>query len=157
MYVEHRSSLVVYATSLLGSRALAEDIVQEAWLRFDQAARTRGVREPTSYLYRIVRNLALDARRTAARLGRWEEETARAESEASAPSPEQVAGDRAELRLLLEALEELPQRTRIAFGMHRLGGYKLREIAAHLGISLALTQNLVTDGLDHCKHRLGWP
>ena len=33
LFVEHRRSLIDYATRIVGSRAHAEDVVQEAWLR----------------------------------------------------------------------------------------------------------------------------
>ena len=41
--------------------------MQEAWLRFDEVSRQRLLDEPLSYLYRIVRNLALDGRRSQVR------------------------------------------------------------------------------------------
>lgn len=161
MFVEHRGSLVNYAASLVGSRAHAEDLVQEAWLRLDQAVEQRSVREPLAYLYRIVRNLALDRKRATARERQWEADggagTASVLALRAPATPETLALHKDELRLLIAALEELPERTRIAVGMHRLGGYKLREIAAHLGISLPLAQTLVVDGLQHCKERVGWP
>lgn len=160
LFIEHRGSLVDYATGLVGSRTHAEDLVQEAWLRLESAVEERIVREPLAYLYRIVRNLALDGHRAAARERRMAEEgdvgAAYLFAGRSVASPESVALHKDELLLLLKALDELPKRTRIAFGMHRIGGYKLREIAAHLDISLPLAQTLVADGLEHCKERLGW-
>ena len=47
----------------MGSRSRAEDVVQEAWLRFHEASKGRLLEDSTSYLFRIVRNLALDGRR----------------------------------------------------------------------------------------------
>lgn len=149
-----------YAASLVGSRSQAEDLVQEAWLRLERAVQERVVREPLAYLYRIVRNLALDGHRAALRERKLEEEgdvgAAYAFAIRSVPTPESLALHKDELLLLLRALDELPKRTRIAFGMHRIGGYKLRQIAAYLDISLPLAQTLVADGLEHCKERLGW-
>lgn len=160
LFIENRSSLVDYAASLVGSRAQAEDLVQEAWLRLEAAVDERIVREPLAYLYRIIRNLALDGHRAALRERQMTEQgdigAAYLLASRSVASPEKVALHKDELTLLLKALGELPRRTRIAFGMHRIGGYKLREIAAHLDISLPLAQTLVADGLEHCKERLGW-
>lgn len=160
LFIEHRGSLVDYAASLVGSRTQAEDLVQEAWLRLEGAVEERIVREPLAYLYRIVRNLALDGHRAALRERKAAEEgdvgAAYALAIRAVPTPESLALHRDELLQLLKALDELPKRTRIAFGMHRIGGYKLREIAAHLNISLPLAQTLVADGLEHCKERLGW-
>lgn len=144
----------------MGSRAQAEDLVQEAWVRWDNACRTRVIQEPLAYLYRIVRNLALDGRTASARASELATAAAVVANDRltqfAGPTPEGIALYRDELRQLQAAMDELPERTRTAFQMHRLGGYKLREIAAHLGISLPLAHTLVVDGLEHCKKRLSW-
>lgn len=160
LFTEHRRSLVNYAAGIVGSRTQAEDLVQEAWLRLDDAARQQFLKEPLGYLYRIVRNLALDGQRRAkleSRIFSGNADQAAAIFPDAQPSAEMVALHKDDLRRLREALTELPERTRIAFEMHRLGGCKLREIAAVLKISTPMAQLLVMDGLQHCKHRLGWP
>ena len=158
LFIEHRVSLIAYATRLVGSRAHAEDVVQEAWLRFDEASRQRLLDEPLGYLYRIVRNLALDGRRRTALEGRvvleGSADPAFADASMAEPTPEAVALHRDELRVLMAALGELPERTRIAFEMHRFGGCKLREIAEFLGISLPWAHRLVAEGMLHCRRRL---
>lgn len=160
-FIAHRSSLVDYATGIVGSRAQAEDLVQEAWFRFEEVARQRILAEPLAYLYRIVRNLALDGRRRRTREGRIftdiDLEAAAAASISRPSTPEALALYRDQLRLLDEALNDLPERTRIAFEMHRFGGCKLREIAAFLDLSVPRAQALVAEAVQHCKHRLGWP
>ncbi len=138
LFVEHRRSLIDYATRIVGSRAHAEDVVQEAWLRFDEVSRQRLLDEPLSYLYRIVRNLALDGRRSQAREERYLVRGADLQAEGVAedlPSPEAQAADRGELRAVQAALLELPERTRIALEMHRFGGATLerhRRLPRHL-------------------------
>lgn len=66
LYLAHRVALVDYAVSLVGCRARAEDVVQEAWLRFSRQGDNAAIHSPASYLYRIVRNLALDQLRRSA-------------------------------------------------------------------------------------------
>ena len=113
--------------------------------------------EPLAYLYRIVRNLSLDLRR---KLGRERNRQVADSEERMAqigeyrPSPEAAVVARHELALVVAAMAELPERTRIALEMHRFGGCSLREISAHLGISVGLVHSLVTDGLEHCRQRL---
>lgn len=159
-FVRHRRALIEYAAGIVGSRSQAEDLVQEAWVRWDNAARTRIIQEPLAYLYRIVRNLALDGRTASSRATEIAAAVAVVANDLhtqfSGPTPEGIALYKDELKQLQAAMDELPERTRIAFQMHRLGGYKLREIAAHLGISLPLAHILVVDGLEHCKKRLSW-
>lgn len=57
IYLANRQALVDYVAPIVGGQAQAEDVVQDAWLRFD-ARDTRPVQRPVAYLYRIVRNLA---------------------------------------------------------------------------------------------------
>jgi RNA polymerase sigma-70 factor (ECF subfamily) len=156
LFVRHRSQLVNYAGGLIGDWSQAEDLVQDAYLRFTSASPAQPVEEPVGYLYRIVRNLALDRHRRRQREARIiERDSGQADSVAEdRPSPETEAVHRAELRVLMAALDELPERTRIALEMHRFGGCKLREIAEHLGISSSTAHTLVTEGLAHCRRRL---
>jgi RNA polymerase sigma factor (sigma-70 family) len=161
LFMANRAALVEYASGIIGNRAQAEDLVQEAWLRFDEVVERRFLDQPLAYLYRIVRNLALDGRR---RLRRESQVIAGAELDAVAevtadgrPSAEAVLLYKDEYDLVMEAIAELPERTRIAVEMHRFGGRKLREIAAALGISVPMAHVLVAEGLQRCKRRLGWP
>lgn len=156
LYRTHRGALVSYASRILGDRSDAEDVVQEAYLRFDAASETRPLGEPVAYLFRIVRNLALDVRRRLARDRNRltpDPEAAACVAE-SRPSPEAEAAARDELRIMADALAELPERSRIALELHRFGGCSFREIAAHLDISVGLAHALVVEALEHCRERL---
>ncbi len=156
LYRSHRASLVDYARVITGNRAEAEDVVQDAWLRFDRAFDADTVREPLRYLYRIVRNLALDGRRRglveAMRHGGDVSEIAET-LPCDRPTPEQSVLARSELESVRAALAELPERTRLAVEMHRFGGHTLTEIADHLGVSVGLVHGLVADGIKHCHRR----
>lgn len=158
LFMANRAALVEYASGIIGNRAHAEDLVQEAWLRFDAAADSRLLHEPLAYLYRIVRNLAVDGRR---RLGRENQviasglEVIADVAPDSQPSAETVLLYKDEYALVMAAIAELPERTRIAVEMHRFGGRKLKEIAAHLGISVPMAHVLVSEGIQRCKRRLG--
>ena len=161
LFVDHRGQLVRYATGIVGEPSLAEDVVQNAYLRLQRAEAKRAagetLDEPLAYLFRIVRNLALDVRQ------RLKREHGRAvagdtadvrEIAESRPNPEAQAIARDQLRVLQAALEELPKRSRVALEMHRFGGYRIADIAAHLGVSVGTAHALVVDALDHCKSRL---
>ena len=152
LYLTHRSALVDYAAPIVGCRARAEDVVQEAWLRFNgRQDDGQAINNPVGYLYRIVRNLALDLTRSIATEKRQPDgDDLLAEMPSGAASPEQDAVSRDELQQVADALAQLPERTRIAFEMHRLGGFTLQQIAAALGISIGLTHQLVHDALSHC-------
>lgn len=156
VYTEHRGALVSYAATIMGERARAEDVVQEAYLRFRTAALSQQLDDPVAFLYRVVRNLALDLRR---RLTFERRHVFECPDAAGVPldlevSAEEAAIARERLRNVMEALLELPERTRIALEMHRFGGFKLKQIAEHLGLSVSYTQAIVKDGLKHLQRRL---
>lgn len=160
VYVAHRKELVLYASRILGDSGRAEEVVQEAYFRFRSAASERLLEEPVRYLYRIVRNLALDGQRRRRLEGRhFQLEPSLVEKEFAdaRPGPEDETIARQQLRLVLAALDGMPERTRIALEMHRFGGHTLREIAEHLGISISMAQVLVVDGVKRCQRALTEP
>jgi RNA polymerase sigma-70 factor (ECF subfamily) len=66
LFAALESPLLCYALRLLGDRAAAEDMVQEAFMKLH--AQFAEVREPRRWLYRTVHNLALNHRRAAGKL-----------------------------------------------------------------------------------------
>lgn len=163
LYLAHRGALIDYAQPIVGCRSRAEDVVQEAYLRFAQAdqrgadggrAAPDQIRHPAGYLYRIVRNLALDWVRHRALEGDAPAPDQLDNLPGAAPTPEQTALDRDRLRRLMAALDELPVRTRLAFEMHRLDGRTFPEIARHLDVSVGFAHRLVKQALTHCADRL---
>jgi RNA polymerase sigma-70 factor (ECF subfamily) len=157
LYLEHRAALVDYAAPIVGDRARAEDIVQEAWLRFTAALDSRGggITHPVGYLYRIVRNLAVDLSRRLS-VEAWQLDAAELldSTPTPAPGPERQAAARSDLRRVAAALAELPPRKQMAFDLHRFEGRTFAEIGAALGISQTQAHNLVRDALVHCMRRL---
>jgi RNA polymerase sigma-70 factor (TIGR02957 family) len=74
-FVAHRSLLFTVAYEMTGSAADAEDVVQEAWLRWAGVDQSE-VRDPRAYLVRIVTRKALDRLRALSRrreeyIGEW--------------------------------------------------------------------------------------
>jgi RNA polymerase sigma factor (sigma-70 family) len=159
IYMEHRVRLIEYAAPIVGSRHWAEDVVQEAYLRFSQASlehsESRGIRTPRAYLYRIVRNLATDwAKHLALERPDAKDSVELDMLPAVSPNPEEEVLYKQRLLVLAAAICELPDRTRRAFEMHRLQGRTLKCVAAELGVSIALTHQLVHQAVGHCLDRL---
>lgn len=159
IYIEHRDELLNYANRIVRDRASAEDVVQEAWLRFSARSRqSEEIAQPLNYLYTIVRNLALDW------LGRASRSAPQAISDAAlesipsdAPSAERVLYYRDELRALEALVAELPERTQIAFRMYRVERRTLQEVADRLGVSVVRAHKLVKDAVLHCTLRRSGP
>jgi RNA polymerase sigma-70 factor (TIGR02957 family) len=64
VFHRHRNLLFAVAYRFLGSAADAEDVVQDAWIKWSAADRSQ-VADPKAYLARIVSNLALERLRSA--------------------------------------------------------------------------------------------
>ena len=154
--MEHRPALVDYAAPIVGSRLTAEDAVQEAYFRFvPPPGPPANIGSPASYLFRIVRNIAIDMTRRVSSEARRDTQLAQAtDSAARAPSPEEETVHREALTLVKTALDELSAETRKAFEMKRLDGETYADIAAHLGISKSSAHRLVQNALTHIMRRM---
>jgi RNA polymerase sigma-70 factor (TIGR02957 family) len=74
-FIAHRSLLFTVAYEMLGSAADAEDVLQEAWLRWAGVDHSQ-VHDPRAYLIRVVTRQALNQMRTVSRrredyIGEW--------------------------------------------------------------------------------------
>ena len=156
LYTKHRAALVDYASAITGDSGEAEDVVQEAWLRVEPADSSGSIKEPLRYLYRVVRNLAIDVRRRSARnpanpaLASDVQEITLLDTR---PDQEAALIAASELDAVTPALAELPERTRTAIRLHRIEGKPLKEVAAVLGISITRAHGLVAEGIAHCDRR----
>lgn len=141
-----RPRLTRIAYRMLGSVADAEDVVQEAfirWLNSDRAS----VREPEGFLRRVVTRLCLDVLKSAARrrttyVGPWLPE----------PIVENETDDVDDVTLpLLLALERLSPLERAAFLLHDVFGVDFDEIAETLGREEASVRQLAVRARDHVR------
>lgn len=139
----------------LGSPELAEDALQEAWLKVDAMSETGQVKHPQAYLFRIAVNVAEDQRRSDSRLlSMGEIDALYDEVSDDLADPARIVLGRAEAGLLEEALAELPPRRRAIVIAARLEEVPHREIAERFGISLRTVEKELRAGLEHCCRRL---
>ncbi len=125
----HGPALVLLARQYVCSRADAEDVVQEAFIRFWRS-RER-VAEPAAYLFSCVRGCALDWQRSRQRRTHREEQVARPETESLFAKAEQN-----ERRAAIDAaLHELPVEQAEIVVMKIWGRLSFPEIAQALEIS----------------------
>ncbi|WP_199487464.1 RNA polymerase sigma-70 factor [Actinomadura spongiicola] len=152
-FEEYRSLLFAVAYRMLGTAADAEDVVQDAWLRWSAADRS-AVADPKAYLVRITTNVALDRLRSVrARretyVGPW------------LPEPMLTSPDVAENAELSESvsmamlvvLETLSPLERAVFVLKDVFGYPYAEIAAALDRSEASVRQLGTRARKHVEAR----
>ncbi|MFE3453789.1 RNA polymerase sigma-70 factor [Nonomuraea sp. NPDC059194] len=153
IFQEHRGLLTGVAYRILGSVADAEDVVQEAWLRWagvDHAT----VEDAKAYLIRVTSRLAVDRLRWA---------RSRRESYVGPWLPEPIgttpdAAERAELTdtvelALLVVMETLSPLERAVFVLREAFDLPFAEIAEVVGRSEAATRQLARRARDHVSDR----
>jgi RNA polymerase sigma-70 factor (ECF subfamily) len=144
-FEQHRARLEAVAYRMLGSRAEAEDAVQEAWLRLDRAD-TSQVANMAAWLTTVVGRVCLDMLRT---------RRARREDYAGSPLPDPIVStaDTPEDEALLAdavgvalfvVLETLSPAERLAFVLHDMFGVPFEEIAPIVDRSPAAARKLAS-------------
>ncbi|MGB0658571.1 MAG: RNA polymerase sigma factor [Mangrovicoccus sp.] len=132
------------AVRMLGDKAEAEDVTQEAMLRLWKIAPDwqAGSAKPSTWLYRVAANLCTDRlrrRRTVA----WEEGFDPADD---AASPAEEMQEKARQIGLQDALNDLPERQRQAVVLRHLEGLNNPQIAEIMEISVEAVESLTARG-----------
>ncbi len=150
----HRPRLVRLAYRMLGSVAEAEDVVQDAWLRWQQVDIAK-VDSAPAFLSRIVTRLCLDVMKSA---------RARRETYVGSWLPEPMIEedddlDEDDLTLtLMLALERLSPLERAAFLLHDVFGVALDEVAVTIERDPAAVRQLAARARKHVQeHRPRYP
>lgn len=152
LYVSERGRLGRLIDRIVGNSATAEDLVHDTFVRAMEGS-AQEIRDDKAYLSRIARNVAIDQKRRDGRSVDIGEDAFLALVDPS-PSPETVAADRQALAITIAAIGSLPERTRKALEMHRLGDHTLEQIGKALGISTSLAGRLVLEGYRIVHKRL---
>lgn len=149
-YMSEREDLLALARAVVGNLHVAEDLVQDSWLRWHN--KNYPVNKARPILRRIVSNLAYDWRRRQKTELRFIGIVSR--SEEAIPDSERVLIARQDLAATVVALSELPQRTLVAFKMNRIDGLTYVEIGSRLGVSAPRACQMVRRALVHVAARL---
>lgn len=142
----HRGHLRAVAYRMLGSRAEADDAVQEAWLRLSRAD-TREVTNLAGWLTTVVARVSLDMlrSRSSRREAALDDLPVEMESDGEGASPERDALMADALGpALLVLLDTLAPAERLAFVLHDLFGVPFDEIALILDRSPASARQLAS-------------
>ncbi len=152
-FVAHRNLLFTVAYEMLGSRADAEDVLQEAWLRWADVDQSQ-VRDPRAYLIRVVTRQALNRMRTLSRrreqyVGEW------------LPEPLLTSPDIAEDVQLAESvsiamltvLETLGPTERAVFVLREVFEMPYGEIAESVGKSTVTVRQIARRAREHVAAR----
>lgn len=127
-----------------------EDLTQEVFARLAQRSSGEEIAHAEGYLFQTAASVLTDRmRRLSAR--RSDEHVEYDENEHAVEdfSAERVLAAREQVEMVVAALEDLPERTRFAFVLHRFEGLRQQEIARRLGISVSAVEKHIVRALDH--------
>ena len=141
-YITHRDELLAFASSRLGDSRLAEDIVQDVFLRL--LSTDKMITEVTlpALVYTIIRNLINDYYRRHTNYEQYEHYIKGVCSEVT--TSESVFSAFEIMERLERGLVRLPENCREIYRLHIYGGMKVGEISRELG-----------EGYKSVEHRLG--
>lgn len=137
-FERERPALVRLAHAITGSNALADDIVQDAFLRWRGKT---GIDNPAAYLRTVVVNLSRDALRRRAVADRVRHE---------APTPLSTP----ELDETWAVVRDLPERYRTALALRFYEDLPEAQIAELMGCRLGTVKSLIHRGLDKVRKEL---
>ncbi|MGI6874947.1 RNA polymerase sigma-70 factor [Amycolatopsis sp. 3B14] len=150
---QHRNLLFAVAYRVLGSAADAEDVVQDAWIKWSAADRSQ-VADPKAYLARIVSNLALERLRSARHqretyVGPWLPEPILTTGD----SADAVTGADSVSTAMLVVLETLSPLERAVFVLKDVFGFSHAEIAEAVDRSEAAVRQAAHRAREHVRAR----
>jgi RNA polymerase sigma-70 factor (ECF subfamily) len=150
-FEQHRPFLIRLAYRMLGSVSDAEDVVQDAWLRWHEAGQ-EDIINPRAYLARVVTRLCLDQMKSARSrrefyVGTWLPEPIVESLGGGEPVDDELD---APIALML-ALERLSPLERAAFLLHDIFDIGFAEIARMLERSEAACRQLATRARQHVR------
>ena len=151
LYAELRPLLFSIAYRMTGSVGDADDIVQDAFVRFQRAERDQ-VESPRAFLATVVTRLAIDHLRSArvrreAYVGEWLPEPLVSEDDDAAETAESLS------LAFLVVLETLSPVERAVFLLHDVFGYEYGEIARIVGKTETNCRQIATRARRHVEAR----
>ena len=134
LFDSEESSLLRYAFSLVGRRAVAEEIVQEVFLQLHM--HWDEVDSPRAWLFRTVRNRAYNHVRDNKREILCDDDGNSQYSVAEDHSPDALLVHMEAIRALRESLEELDESDRQLVNLKYFNDLKYRDISAEIGLNI---------------------
>lgn len=155
LFREYYAPLCRYAARFVKDMDAAEEIVQDFFYNYWKNRESMTIRiSVKSYLYRSVHNNALKYMEQLAVRKRYAETILATTTEVELSSLSEELDARELGRIIDNALNELPDRSRQIFRMNRFDGMKYQEIADKLSISLKTVESNMGKALRVLREKL---
>ena len=149
LFQRYYKPLVLFSGSMLDDCSFPEDIVQEVFYHFikNNAYRQLTPEALSTYLFRCVKNACLNKIRD-------QKEFAQAELlRYDAVEEEAMTVSQELIKAIRQAIEELPQKTRMVVEAIVVEGKKYKETAEELGVSVNTVKTLLNGGLKQLRQQ----
>ena len=153
LFAEHNRALIRFLRTRVRSDQEARDVAQEAYVRLLQLDQPGTVNFLRAYLFRTALNIATDRARAEA-IRHVAHQDPVFDEPATEVDPERATSARQQLRIVQESLDELPEKARSAFLLHRVSDLKVGDVAAQLGISDRMVRKHIVRVLVHLRIRM---
>jgi RNA polymerase sigma-70 factor (ECF subfamily) len=145
LFKEQYARLVNASFRLCGDQSLAEDVVQNVFLKFYEQNGLQKAEKPGAYLRRAVVTRTINAIRDRKRIAHPGDE---ALTSAVEQFPAESNPDLADVKMRLHsAIAQLPERARVILLLHRFEGLSYKEIANELDIAPKTVENQLARAL----------
>ncbi|SBT18678.1 RNA polymerase sigma factor SigM [Marinomonas gallaica] len=154
MYQEYRYNIFYHLMSMVKNREIAEDLLQDTFVRLTKVPGIEVIREPKAFLMKISTNLALDHLRQQKKAPIFDSEDAYAEITSSDLDQLETIIKERNLTQLKQAISHLPDRAKEALILARLNEMTLKEVAKEMNISQTMVEKHLKNALQKCRTAL---
>ena len=156
LFAEHAAGLQAFFRRRVQTKADAQDLAQEVYLRMLRVPDQAAIRNPVLYLYTVANNLAkeqavLDRRRTS---NIDVEDVEEHEQLQKLPAFDGELDQAQRTARLLVVLKQLSPKCQAAVALRFTEGLSYREVAMRLGVSAQMAKKYVARALVHCRRRM---
>ena len=135
-FFDHQDDLYRLLIKIVGDADIAQDLVQDTYLRVSQKVDASEIANPRAYLFTIASNLGRDfLRKRNMRAEIPNSETIIENLPSNTFSHERRIYDRQRLAMVHEAITRLPAKSRKAFVLRKIDGLSTDEVAGKMGVS----------------------
>ena len=152
VFEEQQGSLKVFISRLIRRPQDIDDIAQETFVRAFLAEQKADIQHPKAYIYRIARNLAFEIlSKKSTQLTSYIEDSCDNSLLQSGEDIESSAIVMEKFGRVKAAIAEMPPQCQRVFIMHKVYGFKYKEISNQLGISVSTVEKHIMTGLKKCR------
>ena len=161
MFLEKRENLLLFLAARTRSMSMAEDLIQDLYLKISTIEAGTEVRTPVALLYRMAANVMVDhvrsTQRSSRRNAEWRLDNRQdvgGEEVVDGPPADEVVMGKQRARQLAEAVAELPPQMGRAFRLHKLEGLSQAQAAQAMGVSVKMIEQHIQAAIHRLTQRL---